>query len=73
MALVDLLLPDEGTGLELVGILSRRPDCAVVAMSVHGSLRDAALQAGATAFVEKDSDIDAILEAVRAASDPRPS
>jgi len=38
-----------------------------VAMSVRDGLRDASLAAGAVAFVEKGGDIDAILDAVRAA------
>jgi CheY-like chemotaxis protein len=68
VALVDVLLPDDVTGLALVASLKRRPGCAVVAMSVRGGLRPAALAAGAVAFVEKESDIDAILNTVRAAS-----
>jgi CheY-like chemotaxis protein len=66
VALVDVLLPDDATGLALVRSLARRPGCAVVAMSVRGGLRDAALAAGAVAFVEKSGDIDAVLDAVRA-------
>jgi DNA-binding NtrC family response regulator len=68
VALVDVLLPDDVTGLALVRALKQRPDCAVVAMSVRGGLRAAALAAGAVAFVEKESDIDAILNTVRAAA-----
>ena len=41
VALVDLLLPDDVTGLALVRGLSQRPGCAVVAMSVRGGLRAA--------------------------------
>ena len=70
VALVDVLLPDEATGLALVSGLARRPGCAVVAMSVRGGLRHAALAAGAIAFVEKSADIDALLDAVRAAAPP---
>jgi two-component system response regulator DesR len=66
VALVDLLLPDIGTGLALVHSLSRRPGCAVVAMSGRGGLREAALAAGAFALVDKSGDIDAILNTVRA-------
>ena len=73
VALVDLLIPDEATGLALVTSLSRGPDCAVVAMSVRGGLRRAALAAGAVAFVEKGGDIDGILAAIRAAAPPRDS
>jgi two-component system nitrate/nitrite response regulator NarL len=70
VALVDVLLPDEMTGLGLVRNLSQRPGCAVVALSVRNGLRPAALAAGAVAFVEKSGDIDAILNAVRAAASP---
>ena len=68
VALVDLLLPDTRTGLELVRGLSRRPGCAVVAMSERGGLREAALAAGAFALVDKSGDIDAILDTVRASA-----
>ena len=70
VALVDVLRPDDVTGLELVRRLNHRPGCAVVAMSVRGGLRDAALAAGAVAFVEKGGDIDALLAAVHAAAAP---
>lgn len=73
VALVDVRLPDATTGLALVRSLSRRPGCAVVAMSVRGGLRAAALDAGAVAFVEKCGDIDAVLNAVRAAAAPHHS
>jgi CheY-like chemotaxis protein len=68
VALVDVLVPDELTGLALVHRLARRLNCAVVAMSVRGGLRDATLAAGAVAFVEKSGDIDALLDAARAAA-----
>ena len=71
VALVDLLLPDIGTGLDLVHSLSQRPGCAVVAMSGQGGLREAALAAGAFALVDKSGDIDAILTTVRASIRPR--
>ncbi|QMU73409.1 response regulator [Streptacidiphilus sp. P02-A3a] len=70
VALVDLLLPDPRTGLDLVRALSRGHGCAVVAMSARGGLREAALAAGAFALVDKSGDIDAILTAVRAAAEP---
>ena len=72
VALVDVLLPDDVTGLALVTSLNQRPGCAVVAMSVRGGVRARALAAGAVAFVEKGGDIDALLAAVRAAAVPRP-
>lgn len=68
VAVVDVLLPDAGAGLALVRRLAQRPGCAVVAISVRGGLRPAALAAGAVAFVEKDGDIDALLHAVRSAA-----
>ena len=68
VALVDMLIPDEAAGLALVRSLAQRPGCAVVAMSVRGGLRRAALAAGAVAFVEKAGDIDAVLDTVRAAA-----
>jgi two-component system response regulator DesR len=67
VALVDVLLPDDKTGLGLVRWLSQRPGCAVVGMSVRGGLRRAALAAGAVAFVEKGGDIEAVLTALRRA------
>lgn len=70
VALVDVLLPDAAAGLALVAALGRRPGCAVVAMSVRSGFRQAALAAGAVAFAEKASGIDAILDAVRAAAAP---
>jgi DNA-binding NarL/FixJ family response regulator len=68
VALVDVLLPDDVTGLALVRSLDRRPGCVVVAMSVRSGLRAAARAAGAVAFVEKGGDIDALLQAVRGAA-----
>ncbi len=67
VALVDVLLPDSATGLALVRNLAQRPGCAVVAMSVRSGLRAAAVAAGSVDFVEKSSDIDALLNALRAA------
>jgi DNA-binding NarL/FixJ family response regulator len=68
VALVDVLLPDDVTGLALVRSLQQRSGCEVVAMSVRSGLRAAARAAGAVAFVEKSSDIDALLQAVRLAA-----
>lgn len=70
VVLVDVLLPDDTTGLDLVRRLCQRPACAVVAMSVRGGLRIPALAAGARGFVEKGSDIDAVLSAIRHAARP---
>jgi DNA-binding NarL/FixJ family response regulator len=68
VALVDLGLAETDKGLSLVRELTRRIGCVVVAMSISGVLREAALEAGASFFVEKDGDIDAVLDAVRAGS-----
>jgi DNA-binding NarL/FixJ family response regulator len=68
VALVDLALPEIKTGVDLVRELSERFGCKVVAMSISGGLREAALCAGAALFVEKDGDIEAVLNAVRIAS-----
>ena len=70
VALVDVRLADDTAGLALVTALGRRLGCAVVAMSVRGDLRRAALAAGAVAFAEKADGIDAILAAIRAAAPP---
>jgi DNA-binding NtrC family response regulator len=71
VSLVDVFLPDEAAGLALISQLARRSGRTVVAMSVRGGLRSAALAAGAASFVEKSGDIDAVLDAVRAAASPR--
>jgi len=68
VALVELLLPDAVTGLALVHGLATRLGCAVVAMSMRGGLGAAALDAGAVAFVDKGIHIEAVLDAIRAAS-----
>ncbi len=68
VALVDVLLADQLAGLRLISALGQRPGCAVVAMSIRGDLRRAALAAGADAFAEKAAGIDAILATVRAAA-----
>lgn len=70
VALVDVLLPDVATGLALVRLLGRRSNCAVVAMSVDSGAGRAALTAGATAFVEKGTDIDGVLSVIRRAAPP---
>jgi DNA-binding NtrC family response regulator len=66
VALVDVFLPDESSGLRLIHDLRHDPGCAVVAMSVRGAVRSAALKAGAASFIEK-GEIDAVLALVRRA------
>jgi len=70
VALVDVLLPDAGTGLRLVRTLNHETGCAVVAISARGGLQDAALAAGAVAFLEKGGDIEGVLAAIRDAALP---
>jgi DNA-binding NarL/FixJ family response regulator len=71
VVLVDVLLPDRAAGLALVAELAGG-GCPVVAMSIQSGLREAALSAGAVAFVDKGDGVDAILGAIRAvAGGPR--
>jgi CheY-like chemotaxis protein len=61
VAVVDVLLPDQDTGLRLVKSLTAA-GVRVVALSARGGVRAAALAAGAVAFVEKDGAPDALLD-----------
>jgi DNA-binding NarL/FixJ family response regulator len=63
VVLLDVHLPDAGTGLALLGELARAA-VPVVAMSAAGGARRAALAAGAAAFVEKDGATDALVAAL---------
>jgi DNA-binding NarL/FixJ family response regulator len=63
--LLDLQLPTAAQGLALLPRLARWP---VVALSVRGGLREPALRAGASAFVEKGAVPEALLAALRAAA-----
>jgi DNA-binding NarL/FixJ family response regulator len=66
VVLLDVRLPDPGTGLDLLGALHSAA-VPVVAMSASGGLRAQALAAGAAAFVEKDGAADALVDALLAA------
>ena len=55
-------LPHRDDGITLIQALSRR--YLVVAMSIDGSSRAPALQAGAADFLEKNGNPDDILEAL---------
>jgi DNA-binding NarL/FixJ family response regulator len=66
VVLLDVHLPDAGTGLALLGELARAA-VPVVAMSATGSARGPALAAGATAFVEKDGAVEELVAALLAA------
>jgi DNA-binding NarL/FixJ family response regulator len=62
VVVVDVLLPTLDEGLALIRSLSRRRP--VLALSLDGFGRDAALAAGAAVFVEKDSSHDSLMAAL---------
>jgi DNA-binding NarL/FixJ family response regulator len=67
VALVDLLLPEARDGLGLLETL-REVGISAVAISIDGGLQDRARSAGAIDFVDKDSDPECFVVAVRAAA-----
>ena len=64
VALVDVLLPDQADGIEVVRALTRRGR-RVVATSVSASVRNDAVAAGAVGFVEKSPDDQRLLSVLR--------
>jgi DNA-binding NarL/FixJ family response regulator len=68
VALVDLLLPEARDGLGLLEALTRELGVSAVAISIDGGLQDRARSAGAIDFVDKDSDPECFVDAVRAAA-----
>jgi DNA-binding NarL/FixJ family response regulator len=68
VALVDLLLPEARDGLGLLEALTREGGVSAVAISIDGGLQDRARSAGAIEFVDKDSDPECFVAAVRAAA-----
>ena len=62
LVLIDVQLPHPDDGITLIQTLSRR--YLVVAMSIDGSSRAPALQAGAADYLEKNGNPDGILEAL---------
>ena len=68
LILVDVQLPHRDEGITLIQTISRR--YIIVAMSIDGSSRAPALQAGAADFLEKNGSPDGILEALRRALPP---
>ena len=68
VALVDVALPTPASGLALIEQLSAT--LPVVAFSINGASRDAAIAAGATAYLEKDGDTDRLLHALQTATEP---
>ena len=69
VALVDVLLPTVADGLDLVRRLF--DVVPVVAISLDGTSRAAALAAGAVAYVEKDGAVEDLLTALRLAAHVR--
>ena len=67
VALVDVLVQGDGSGLTLVHLLSQIPGCHVVAMSLQSRFRAASRVAGAVAFVVKGDELETMLSAIREA------
>ena len=66
VVLLDMMLPTEAEGLHVLRVLRDR-DRPVVAISAHTGLRQQALSAGASAFVEKDGrEIEVLHDTIRA-------
>ena len=70
VALVDVLLPDRDDGIDVIRRLTLRGR-PVVATSVSASVRDEALAAGASRFVEKAPDTQQLLTALRHSAEQR--
>jgi CheY-like chemotaxis protein len=66
VALVDVALPTVTAGLTAIAALAL--ELPVVAFSINGASRDAALTAGASAYLEKDGDTDRLLDTLHSAS-----
>jgi CheY-like chemotaxis protein len=69
-ALVDVLLPAAEDGLRLLRILTTEFRVPAGAISIHGWGRGDALAAGAYRFLDKDSEPELLLTALRAAARP---
>ena len=69
--LIDVALPTVTAGLDLITALAS--GVPVIAFSINGAAREAALTAGAHAYLEKDGDTDRLLETLRTASAPATS
>jgi CheY-like chemotaxis protein len=66
VALVDVALPTVTAGLTVITALAL--EIPVVAFSINGASRDAALAAGASAYLEKDGNTDRLLDVLHSAS-----
>jgi DNA-binding NarL/FixJ family response regulator len=65
VVVLDVQMPELADGLELIRYLVGSRRQLVLAMSVRGGHRDAALFAGAHVFLEKGVDTDALISALR--------
>ena len=65
VAVVDVVVQGDGSGLTLVHLLSQIPGCHVVAMSLRGGVQAASRVAGASAFVAKGDGVETILSVIR--------
>ena len=63
LALVDVSPPSTARGLTVITRLAAL--LPVVALSIDGALKDAALHAGAAHYLEKDGDADHLLRVLR--------
>jgi DNA-binding NarL/FixJ family response regulator len=66
VALIDILLPEALDGLGLLRAITNELHIPAIAMSIDGGLRNRALAAGATQFLDKDSTADQVIAALRA-------
>ena len=64
LVLLDWELPDQAGGATLAGLQAARPGVVVIALSVRPEARQAALAAGADAFVSKGDPLERLLAAV---------
>jgi CheY-like chemotaxis protein len=67
LILLDLLFPTAADGLDAVRQLARRESRPIVVLSALAGLHDAALEAGAAAFLEQGVDADVVLVTIDAA------
>lgn len=67
VVLLDLMLPSSIDGFAILGLLGTMRVPSVV-LTTANALRDEATRAGASAFLEKDGNLDRITQAIRSAT-----